>query len=285
MKTNNKRLKAMLILILVLSVSYYFYWGNNAIQTTHHDYASSEIPDAFDGFKVVQVSDLHNKNFGGDLLAKITSESPDIIVVTGDVIDRNRTDLGVAEAFFEEAVAIAPVYFVSGNHEVASGKYQELQRILDDLGVENLDNASQVLSLNDEQINLLGLADPLTLLLEDIIEEGSEEQVLQNNIMDVLNETPDNFNLLLSHRPEIFEVYEDAELDLVLSGHAHGGQIRLPFIEGLYAPSQGFFPEYTSGRYEESGTTMIVSRGLGNSLFPLRVFNRPELVVIELKTK
>lgn len=283
---NNKRIRnTILILLLIAGISYYLYWGNNAIVTTHFDYTNDEIPESFDGYTVVQVSDLHNKDFEGDLMPKIEAEDPDIIVVTGDVIDRNRTDLDIAQTFLEQAMTLAPVYFVSGNHEVASNKYPELKDIMDELGVENLDNSSQVLTQNNEEINLLGSADPLTILLEDIEEQGSGEQVIRNELTDLLNENPENVNLLLSHRPELFELYEEMGIDLVLTGHAHGGQIRLPFIEGIYSPGQGFLPEYTSGTYNEGNTTMFVSRGLGNSVFPLRVFNRPELVVITLEAE
>lgn len=284
---NHKRnlRNAMLILILILAGAYYFYWGNNAIETTHFDYVNEEIPDSFDGYTIMQVSDLHNKDFHGELIPKIEKADPDIIVVTGDLIDRNRTDLAVAEDFLEEAMAIAPVYFVSGNHEVASGKYPELQEIVDQTGVTNLDNDSLVLTQDNDQINLLGLADPLTLQLDEVIEEGSEAGVIKNTIEDISTDGPDHFDLLLSHRPELFDVYKDTGIDLVLTGHAHGGQIRLPFIGGLYAPTQGFLPEYTNGKYIEDQTTMILSRGLGNSIFPLRVFNRPELVVVTLESE
>ncbi|SFC57132.1 hypothetical protein SAMN04488102_11112 [Alkalibacterium subtropicum] len=284
---NHKReiRKAMLVLLLIVGLAYYFYWGNNAVETTHYTYTNEAIPDNFDGYTVVQVSDLHNKDFHGELIPKIEEADPNIIVVTGDLIDRNRTDLAFAEAFLEEVMTLAPVYFVSGNHEVASGNYPELREIIDQTGVLNLDDASRVLTQDNEQINLLGLADPLTMQLDDVIEEGSESGVIKQTIEEISTDDPERFDLLLSHRPELFDMYEEAGIDLVLTGHAHGGQIRLPFIGGLFAPSQGFFPDYTDGRYVEDETTMILSRGLGNSIFPLRVFNRPELVVITLHTE
>lgn len=282
MMRNRKLIKIGMIALLILGVSYYLYWGNNAIETTFYNYSNDAIPESFDGYTIVQVSDLHNKNFDEDLTTKIKAEEPDIIVITGDIIDRNNTDLAVAEAFLEEMNAVAPLYFVSGNHEVASGKYSELQEILDAHNVTNLDNADHLLTEDGDQINLLGLADPLTLLYEEVEEEGSAELVIQNELDRLMNESPTEFNLLLSHRAELMEIYKDSAIDLVFTGHAHGGQIRLPFIEGIYAPSQGFFPEYTWGEYIENESTMIVSRGLGNSIFPLRVFNRPELVVLTL---
>lgn len=283
-KTKKFKITAI-ILLIILGISSYLYWGNNAIETTHYSYTSEKIPEAFNGFTVVQVSDLHNKEFNGKLTSKIEEENPDIIVVTGDVIDRNRTDLSIAQDFLEEAVSMAPVYFVSGNHEVASNKYPELQEILDDVGVINLDNASHILTENNEQINLIGLADPLTLLYEDVEEEGSQDLVLQNELAQVLSEDSSEFHLLLSHRAELMDVYAESNIDLVLTGHAHGGQIRVPIVGGLFAPTQGFLPEYTSGEYVQNNTTMIVSRGLGNSIFPFRINNRPELVVVTLETE
>lgn len=279
-----KRKKTLIVLLSILAVGVYLYWGNTAVQTSHYTYSNEKIPESFDDYKVVQVSDLHNTSFDGDLISKIRNEEPDIIVVTGDIIDRNRTDLGVAQDFLEQVIALAPVYFVSGNHEVASGKYPELQEILDEVGVTNLDNDNEVLTKGDEEINLLGLADPLTIFYEEIDEEGSEELVIKRNLTEVSEDTSDTaFNLLLSHRAELMEIYADSDVDLALTGHAHGGQIRLPIIGGLFSPSQGFFPKYTTGEYLENNTTMIVSRGLGNSIFPLRVLNRPELVVITLE--
>lgn len=279
-----KRKKTLIVLLSILAVGVYLYWGNTAVQTSHFTYSNEKIPESFDDYKVVQVSDLHNTSFDGDLISKIRNEEPDIIVVTGDIIDRNRTDLGVAQDFLEQVIALAPVYFVSGNHEVASGKYPELQEILDEVGVTNLDNDNEVLTKGDEEINLLGLADPLTIFYEEIDEEGSEELVIKRNLTEVSEDTSDTaFNLLLSHRAELMEIYADSDVDLALTGHAHGGQIRLPIIGGLFSPSQGFFPKYTTGEYLENNTTMIVSRGLGNSIFPLRVLNRPELVVITLE--
>lgn len=282
---NNKRTlrKAMLILILILGTAYYFYWGNNAIETTHYDYSNEAIPDSFDGYTVVQVSDLHNKDFDGELISQLEKQKPDVILVTGDIIDSNRTDLTIAQDFLEQAVTLAPVYFVSGNHEVASDKYPELKDILDQTGVTNLDDSTAVIEEGGDALSLIGLSDPLTLLAEEIEEVGERDTALLENLNQLYGEQESDFSILLSHRAELMDLYAESGSDLVLSGHAHGGQIRLPFVEGLYSPSQGFFPEFTSGTYKESDTTMIVSRGLGNSLFPLRVFNRPELVVITLE--
>lgn len=279
-----KIIRLMLLGLLLAVVAGYLVWQNNAIGISYFEYDDTSIPEAFDGYKIVQVSDLHNKDFGNQLIDKVTAEEPDIIVVTGDVIDRNRTNIPVAVEAMEEMVDIAPVYFVTGNHEIASGVYADLQVEMDRIGVIDLDNAFDILEIDGMEIGLIGIEDPLFLLLEDIEEIGSLELLIQSRIKELIEQTNTDFNMLLSHRAELIGVYSDAGADLTFTGHAHGGQIRLPLIEGIFAPSQGFFPEYTSGVYQQNDTTMIVSRGLGNSIFPLRINNRPELVVITLQS-
>ncbi|MCC5896094.1 MAG: metallophosphoesterase [Alkalibacterium sp.] len=271
------------VALFVISIAGYLIWQNNAIQLSYFNYADSALPEPFHGFKVVQVSDLHNKDFGHQLINKVTDERPDIIVVTGDVIDRNRTDVPTAIKAMEKMVEIAPVYFVSGNHEVTSGEFEVLQSEMAKIGVVDLDNSHENLEINGSEIGLIGMEDPLLLLYDDIERVGSSERLLQSNIEKLVEESGADFTLLLSHRAELMEIYSETSVNMVLTGHAHGGQIRIPFVNGVYAPSQGFLPEYTSGLYQKNSTTMIVSRGLGNSIFPLRINNRPELVILTLE--
>ncbi|GEN50381.1 metallophosphoesterase [Alkalibacterium pelagium] len=271
-----------IILVFIILTAGYLYYQNNAIELSIYDFEQENIPETFDGYTIAQVSDLHNKEYNGRLTTELEEQNPDIIVVTGDVIDRNRTDIPVAVQAMEEMMNIAPVYFVTGNHELASGVYPELQREIDRIGVIDLDNSYERLEIEDQEIGLIGIEDPLFLLLDDIMEVGSEELLIQARIEGLIEEAGTDFNLLLSHRAELMSVYAAADVDLALTGHAHGGQIRLPFINGLFAPSQGFLPDYTSGQYSEDNTHMIVSRGLGNSIFPLRINNRPELVIVNL---
>lgn len=273
----------VLLLVLLVALGGYSYFQNNAIETSSYQVSHNLVPESFDGFKIAHVSDLHNKDFNGRLTEKIIAEQPDIIAVTGDLIDRNRTDLQHAVDMMEQFIAIAPVYFVSGNHEIASGEYDELRDELDQIGVINLDNDFAVIEEAGEQLALIGLEDPLLLTNDEITELGSGEAVIEQTLNELIEAASTDYTVLLSHRAELMEIYVDTSIDLALTGHAHGGQIRLPFIEGLYSPSQGFFPEYTSGLYEESSTQMIVSRGLGNSIFPFRINNRPDLVVLTLR--
>ena len=263
--------KAILLLFVFIVPGAFFYWQNNDVVVTKYDYINTEIPVDFDGFKILQVSDLHNKEFGKDqkILVSLTKEiAPDIIVVTGDLIDSNHTDIKAAIDYISQAVLIAPVYFVTGNHEIWSEQYTVLAVELVKYGVIILDNKSIILTRNGAEISLIGLPDG------DVISKESE------TVFDFAGKI---FCILLSHRPELLNEYAQKEVDLVFAGHAHGGQIRIPFLGGLFAPNQGLFPKYTSGIYTQADTTMVVSRGLGNSVIPVRVFNRPELVVVSLR--
>lgn len=177
----------------------------------------------------------------------------------------------------DKLTKIASVYYVTGNHEARSGKFNDLEKKLETAGVFVLRNTSVVLERQGASIQLLGVDDPLQVM--DHNEASAMDSVL-TTVTKEMNE--DDFKFLLSHRPELLSLYSQFDLDLVFSGHAHGGQIRFPFIGGIIAPGQGVYPEYTAGVYSKDDTSMIVSRGLGNSLFPLRVFNRPEIIVTKL---
>lgn len=240
------------------------------------------LPYEFNGYKIVHISDLHNKMFGKDqkaLLKKVGSVSPDIIVVTGDLIDRRKYDLHTAMVFIRGALEIAPVYYVSGNHEAWSGDYENIKEELSSSGVEILDDRKVKIVKNEEKIEILGLSDPG--FLTDGHMDGAYSSLLEERLKGMSDDSA--FQILLSHRPELFQIYINQNIDLIFAGHAHGGQFRLPFMGGLIAPNQGFFPKYTSGEHKEGKSTLIVSRGLGNSVVPIRLFNRPEIVVVTLE--
>ena len=204
---------------------------------------------------------------------------PDAIFITGDFIDRNRYDLEKSLVIIKQLNETAPIYFVTGNHEISTNDTVRIKNELSELGVQVLEDASLTIdSGKGEQIVIGGIEDPLSSNLDS---KEYAEMVIDKAFKDV----PDAmFKILLSHRPELFDVYVDRQIDLVFSGHAHGGQIRMPGIGGLIAPGQGWFPQYTSGVHEMDDTSMIVSRGIGNSIVPVRVFNRPEVVVVTLNT-
>lgn len=270
-----KRSRIYLFLTGMLLLFFWMFWGNRTIQVSQVEITDAEVPDAFIDFKIAHLSDIHDKNWGETLIAPIQEENPDIIVITGDLIDSNEPDIYSASLLIEELNKIAPIYFVTGNHEAWSGHYDTLKESLLNQSVNILDNEAIVLQRNGEELLLLGLKDS-AFATEDEHSLAIEARVQE------LSGQFDGFKLLLAHRPELFESYVRNDLNLVLSGHAHGGQFRLPFIGGLIAPDQGLFPEYTSGVYEENKTKMVVSRGLGNSIIPLRFNNRPELIFIQL---
>ena len=260
-------------------------WGNTALMTNAVAISSSRIPAAFSGFRIAQVSDLHNAEFGknnAELLKLLSESRPDIIVITGDLIDANHTDVGIALGFAQESVRIAPTYYVAGNHEVASQQYDTLKAGLEEEGVIVLEDEAISLERGGETISLIGLADP------DFTVKGEmfgEAPVMVSAKLKNLNDGEGKYTIMLSHRSELFETYVNCGIDLVFAGHAHGGQFRLPFIGGVIAPNQGLFPKYDAGLYTDGGTNMVVSRGIGNSIIPLRFNNRPEIVLVELNAE
>lgn len=272
-----------LIVILLLFCGFYLYFQNTALQVTKFFIVDSKMPKSFNNYRIIQLSDFHNttsKKLTNQLVEEITKEEPNIIVITGDLIDSRRTNVDVAIDFLGKIKDIAPIYYVSGNHESRISEYETLKKEMNDLGINLLDNELIEIQKKDDIINLIGIDDPSfsnTIEVDDC-------EIIEDQIKSV-NYDENFYTILLSHRPEAFKTYVNENINLIFSGHAHGGQIRLPFIGGIFVPNQGFFPKYTSGKYEEKNTTMIVSRGIGNSLFPFRINNRPELIVVELKNK
>ena len=245
-------------MFLLLLISLYLYYENNYLQVSNYTIESNKLPNDFDNFKIAQISDFHNtksKKLTNDLVEKIKNSKPNIIVITGDLVDSYKTDINIAISFVKKINNIAPIYYVTGNHEARIDNYNELKDKLEENKVIILDDKLEIIKKNNSEINLIGIDDPTF-----------------------------NFNTYRNDST-IIETYAKNNFDLVLSGHSHGGQIRIPFIGGLIAPNQGLFPKYTNGIYETDNTKMIVSRGIGNSILPFRVNNRPELVIIELKNK
>lgn len=272
-------MKKWIVLLLFAAAAWGFWWGNNNwLQTTEYKLASSELPQAFDGKRIVQVSDLHNAEFGAGqkrLVKKVEAAQPDAIFLTGDLIDSDRYDLETSLVLVRELVKMSDVYFVIGNHEVASNKIEEIVEALDALGVIVLMNEAADWELGGETVQIAGINDPLYEV------EMAEEDATRKAFSEA--GFSDDFTLLLAHRPEMIGVYAENEMDMVFSGHAHGGQLRLPGLGGLIAPGQGWFPTMTEGIFERSGTQLVLSRGIGNSGFPLRLFNRPEVVAVTLE--
>jgi len=274
-----KYLKKKWIWVLVLCVlTVWVLWANTALEVHTYQVESCRIPEGFSGFRIVQISDLHNARFGEEnrkLLDKIKAQQPDIILLTGDLVDSSRTDLEIAIHFAEKAALIAPVYYVTGNHEAWIGTYGDLKTGLEAAGVTVLENEKVRIARGKDFITLAGIHDPSFLI-------GRDDAAAVGAAIRSLQAEEDGYTVLLYHRPELFETYTETGVDLVCSGHAHGGQFRIPLLGGLVAPNQGLFPKYDAGMFLSGNTCMIVSRGLGNSVIPLRFCNRPEIVVAEL---
>lgn len=269
-----KRIRKVLIIAFVTVAILVFCWyENHHLVTTFYKYQDSRVPESFDGYRIVQISDFHNARFGADnrkILDKISELHPDIIVVTGDLVDSNHTNIDVSLAFIDEAVKIAEVYYVTGNHEywLTEAELEKLIHGLCKAGVHVMANATEEVSIQDDSAVIIGLDD-------NYLSGTKLKEIIQENANDKLS-------IVLAHEPQYFNRYQEAGADVVFTGHAHGGQFRLPFLGGIYAPNQGFLPTLTEGCHTENGTTMYVSRGLGNSAFPVRLLNDPEIVCVDL---
>lgn len=260
-------------------------WANARVWNARVEIRDEKIPAAFDGFVLCQVSDVHNEARGegnAALLRALREAAPDLICITGDFLDSRRTDLDFALELAGQLAEIAPAVYVTGNHEARLKDLSALEAGLAARGVRVLRDGWMPLARGGEEIALIGLDDPGFAAGEDwTLAEGLDQT--QARLSALLAQAGDRFSLVLSHRPELLPAYAEAGADLVLSGHAHGGQVRLPGIGGLFAPGQGILPRLTSGVHARGETRLVVSRGLGNSSFPLRVFNPPEIVTVTLR--
>lgn len=279
-----KYIKLAIALSIVIVIILFCNFQNKHLETTHYTYAAEQLGADLEGYRIVQISDLHNAKFGKNnqkLVGRIRECEPDMIVLTGDLVDSNHTNVDRAVQFVDEIVKICPVYYVTGNHEywLEKSEYDELMDGLIGAGVVILDDQVVEISMGDAKFRLVGLDDKS-------LADGTLGTLL-NNAQNVAYEDSEKkeFTVVLAHEPQYLARYASSGVDLVLSGHDHGGQFRLPFVGGIVAPDQGFFPEYTAGEYYMDGTEMIVSRGLGNSVIPVRLFNFPEIVCVELVGK
>lgn len=271
MKSKTKRI--LIVFILLILLTGFCYVQNGYLVVTHYTYVSEKISEDLAGYRIVQISDLHNATFGKDnqrLVKKIEVLNPDMIVITGDMVDSNRPNVDVALDFATQAAKICPTYYITGNHEnwLSEGDKQRLLKGLSDAGVICLSDETTDIKVKNSTFTLIGLND-----------ESLRGNTLQNLVK---KQDEAQLQILLAHEPQYLEKYAMSKVDLVLAGHAHGGQFRIPFVGGLVAPDQGFFPEYTEGVHVDGQTTMVISRGLGNSVVPLRLFNLPEVVCIDI---
>lgn len=272
-------LRTLCVLLAVLAaLAAFVRWDNTSLQTTIFDLTFADLPAGFDGYRTVVLSDLHSTEFGPGnrrLLDAVREAKPEIIFLLGDLPDRFRgLPAGYAETVADGLSAIAPTYYVTGNHEWALGDVPTLKDTLSAHGVTVLSNQFVTLERNGDSLVLAGIDDPNGYADQKTPEELAAELYAQWG---------DPFWLLLAHRNDRFESqYSRLGADLVLSGHGHGGILRLPFTDGLLSTDRTLFPSFTAGEYQVGSAALFVTRGLGNSGPTLRLFNRPEVAVVTL---
>lgn len=282
--TQNCILYISLAVALIAFLVWFCYDQNNRIVVTKHSAGNKNL-----GIKILQLSDLHSKQFGKGnkkLLKKVKAEKPNIIVFTGDLINDKGKNINKTLGFVSELSGIAPLYYVPGNHEHRLDFFDELMLLIEQSGAVVLRDASVRVTVGSSVIEIAGL-DENQASFKNYAQrrKGNYQYKDYTDFFDGFCRS-DGFKLVLTHYPENFAAigemsYNKFDFDLMLAGHAHGGQFILPFVGSVYSPGQGLFPKYARGEY---GTKpkLIVSRGLGNSEFPLRLFNHPEIVTVDI---
>lgn len=284
MKTKGKKhrgrgcLTALIILALIAAAAAFLIKDSREdLEISRYEVASQKLPESFDGFKIVQLSDLHGAEFGEDgmeLVDKVGSLEPDIIALTGDFVT-DEGDLAAVKKLAGRLTELCPVYFVSGNHEFGSGLAVKVRNILERAGVKYLSNEYLTINRGDDEILLGGVEDPLAYA--DMLSPDELAQKMNDA-------APDAFKILLGHRNYWMTEYPELPVDLIFCGHAHGGLIRIPGVGGLIGTDRRLFPDFDAGQFNNGRYTLIVSRGLGNSVPIPRIFNRPEIVCVELSS-
>lgn len=284
MKTKGKKhrgrgcLTALIILALIAAAAAFLIKDSrDDLVISRYEVKSQKLPESFDGFKIVQLSDLHGAEFGEDgmeLVEKVKELEPDMIALTGDFVT-DEGDLAAVEKLAARLTELCPVYFISGNHEFGSGLAVKVRNILERAGVKYLSNEYLTISRGEDGILLGGVEDPLAYA--DMLSPDELAQKMNDA-------APDAFKILLGHRNYWMTEYPELPVDLIFCGHAHGGLIRIPGVGGLIGTDRRLFPDFDAGEYNNGRYTLIVSRGLGNSVPIPRVFNRPEIVCVELSS-
>lgn len=259
-------------------------FNNKSIKISRHKIKNNKIPKEFNNFKIVHLSDFHSNSFGKDnlkLIEKINSENPNIIVMTGDMVNKYDTNFYRFLNLVEFLSKIYKIYYIIGNHEkgLSKNNMNVIIRKLEEFGVTILNNEKVTIKQNQYKINIYGIDLPMQYYRKEKNSIFNVEKFI-NRYMKKYRE--EEFNILLVHNPLYFDAYSKYNVDLTLSGHVHGGMIRLPFIGALLSPERRFFPKYNSGLYEINNKKLIVSRGLGQSKLGIRILNVPEIVSITL---
>ena len=277
---NKNQFKLLIITLIGLFLIAAFY--NGLVVRNYSIKTDKLLPDQ--SIKILLITDLHSHMYGKGqqkILKKIRDQNPNIIALAGDIADDEVPIYGT-EVFLEAIIDIAPIYYVTGNHEIWTREVSKVKDVFRKYAVRVLENNYEEVNINGIKLILSGVEDPDIIPYERPGSNWYDE--VEQGLVDVNNK--DGYKILLSHRPELVDFYNTLDFDIVLSGHAHGGQVRIPFLlNGLYAPHQGFFPKYAGGVYEHENYTHVVSRGASfNPRLP-RIFNPPEVVSITIQGK
>ena len=280
-KKKKRRIFPWVIALMIVAVAAILADSYYRIVTTEYVLSYPNLPDTFDGFRIVVLSDVHAAEFGKNnerLIAKVRDSNPDIIAITGDLTDEferlpTNAQIERAKTLTDSLIQIAPVYYITGNHEWDKGGIWELLPMLEEHGVTILRNRYTRLESANDSIILAGTDDP----------NGPADMIKPDEFVGKIREAEgDAFVIMLEHRNNRLPLYSELGVDLVLCGHAHGGIIRLPFTDGLIGPAREWLPSYTNGLYTMGNTNMIVSRGIGNHTGWPRFLNNPHIVVAVL---
>ena len=285
-----KRIIKLIICLFIISIFIFgfLYFENDTLQISNYVVSSTKLPSDFNNFKILQLSDLHSKEFGYEnqkLIKKIDNEKPDIIVMTGDMLNTSDDKYDVFLNLSKKLAQKYKVYYVVGNHEEIVNPFRIMEE-LKNIGVTVLDNEKVKIKRGKSFIYLYGMWFRVIYYKN---ENNSEEKNIFYDL-DTMQKAvgvsdPNAYNILLTHNPIYFATYSKWGADLTLSGHMHGGIIRIPFKGGVLSPERTLFPKYDAGRFNLGGKIMIVNRGLGNETIIPRIFNRPEITIITLENK
>ena len=272
-----RRKTAVLLVLTALLAAGFLLWGNCSLQTTETALVSPALPPAFDGLRIVELADLHGRVFGRGsrrLLAAVRRAEPDLICIDGDLFDEH-TDLAMLPPLLRGLCAIAPVYYVTGNHEWRVPGLRGILAQMRACGVTVLQDDWRVLRRGEDALIVAGTDDPCGL---------AERKTPAELIADIRAEAGEAaFLLLLAHRNDQLPQWSALGVQAVLAGHCHGGVVRLPFVGGLFGTDRRLFPAWDAGLYRQGETALYVSRGLGYTNVHFRLFNRPEVAVIVLR--
>lgn len=272
-----RRKTAVLLVLTALLAAGFLLWGNCSLQTTETALVSPALPPAFDGLRIVELADLHGRVFGRGsrrLLAAVRRAEPDLICIDGDLFDEH-TDLAMLPPLLRGLCAIAPVYYVTGNHEWRVPGLRGILAQMRACGVTVLQDDWRVLRRGEDALIVAGTDDPCG---------PAERKTPAELIADIRAETGEAaFLLLLTHRNDQLPQWSALGVQAVLAGHCHGGVVRLPFVGGLFGTDRRLFPAWDAGLYRQGETALYVSRGLGYTNVHFRLFNRPEVAVIVLR--